>query len=87
MRLHCPLEISDKLVNPDQYAGGIEFWENEVTEGVIVQKRAGLVRFLGGKVDQGEQVVWEDGLGEGRGIVMTAGNKVCLWPTPSIQYL
>lgn len=77
-RLHCPLEISDKLVNPDQYNGDSGFWKNEVTKEVIVEKRLGLVNFLADRVEQGERIVWEEGLGKGRGIVMTAGNKVCL---------
>lgn len=76
MRVHCPLEISDKVVNPDQYNGDSEFWKNEVSKDVIVERRLGLVRWLSEKVEQGEKVVWEEGLGKGRGIVMTAGNKV-----------
>lgn len=76
MRVHCPLEISDKLVNPDQYNGDSEFWKKEVTKEVIVERRLGLVNWLVDKVEQGEKVVWEEGLGKGKGIVMTAGIKV-----------
>lgn len=77
MRVHCPLEISDRLVNPDQYNGDSEFWKNQVTKEVIIEKRSALVNWLGDKVEQGEKVVWEEGLGKGKGIIMTAGNKVC----------
>jgi alpha 1,2-mannosyltransferase len=76
MRVHCPLEVSNRLVNPDQYNGDSEFWKNEVTKEVITEKRAKLVTWLAGKAEQGEKIVWENGLGAGRGIVMTAGNKV-----------
>lgn len=77
MRTHCPLELSDKLVNPDQYNGDSPFWINEVDREMIIRKRAELVMNLASKVEEGEKVVWEQGLGKGKGIVMTAGNKVC----------
>lgn len=83
MRVHCPLEISDNLVNPDQYDGDSEFWRDWVTKDVIYEKRASLVQWLVDKVEQGEKVVWEEGLSKGQGIVMTAGNKV----SPSASHL
>jgi hypothetical protein len=76
MTEHCPLDLADGLVNPDQYKGSIDFWKGEVGRDVILEKRAELVRWLEGRIDDGEKVVWEEGMGGGQGIVMTGGNKV-----------
>jgi hypothetical protein len=76
MTEHCPLDLADGLVNPDQYKGSIDFWKGEVGRDVILEKRAELVRCLEGRIDDGEKVVWEEGMGGGQGIVMTGGNKV-----------
>jgi hypothetical protein len=76
MTEHCPLDLADGLVNPDQYKGSIDFWKGEVGRDVILEKRAELVRWLEGKIDDGGKVVWEEGMGGGQGIVMTGGNKV-----------
>jgi len=78
MTEHCPLDLADGLVNPDQYKGSIEFWKAEVGRDVILEKRAELVRWLEGRIEDGEKVVWEEGMGGGQGIVMTGGNKVSL---------
>jgi hypothetical protein len=76
MTEHCPLDLADGLVNPDQYKGSIDFWREEVGRDVILEKRAELVRWLEGRIEDGEKVVWEEGMGGGQGIVMTGGNKV-----------
>jgi hypothetical protein len=76
MTEHCPLDLADGLVNPDQYKGSIDFWRGEVGRDVILEKRAELVRWLEGRIQDGEKVVWEEGMGGGQGIVMTGGNKV-----------
>jgi hypothetical protein len=76
MTEHCPLELADGLVNPDQYKGSIDFWRDEVGREVILDKRAELVQWLEARIENGEKVVWEDGMGGGQGIVMTGGNKV-----------
>jgi len=78
MTEHCPLELADGLVNPDQYKGSIDFWKNEVGRDVILAKRAELVNWLEGRIGDGEKVVWEEGMGHEKGIVMTGGNKVSL---------
>lgn len=81
MEEHCPLELADNLVNPDQYKGSIDFWRDEVSRDVILEKRASLVNWLAGRIGNGEKVVWEGSAeeGKGRGIVMTGGNKVSHW--------
>lgn len=76
MRENCPLEISDKLVNPDQYNGDGDFWKYEVGKKEVALARISLVKWLESRLDEGEKVVWEEGLGEGRGIVVTGGNQV-----------
>jgi hypothetical protein len=76
MTEHCPLNLADGLVNPDQYKGSIDFWKEEAGRDVILEKRAELVRWLEGRIEDGEKVVWEEGMGGGQGIVMTGGNKV-----------
>jgi hypothetical protein len=76
MTEHCPLDLADGLVNPDQYKGSIDFWKGEVGRDVILKRRAELVRWLEGRIEDGEQVVWEERMGGGQGIVMTGGNKV-----------
>jgi hypothetical protein len=78
MTEHCPLELADGLVNPDQYKGSIDFWREEVGRNVIIDKRAELVSWLESRLRNGERVVWEEGMGDKRGIVMTGGNKVSL---------
>jgi len=78
MRERCPVELADNLVNPDQYKGNEEFWKEEVTPDVIWAKRAELVNWLGQQVGKGESIIWQEGQSKGRGIVMTAGNKVGL---------
>lgn len=73
----CPSELSDKLVNPDQYAGDGWFWRDEVDEAEIVRRRADVVRYLSEAVERGEQVLGQEGeTGKGRGIVLTGGNQV-----------
>jgi hypothetical protein len=77
MEEHCPLELADNLVNPDQYKGSIDFWRDQVGKEVIMEKRASLVNWLAGRIESGEKVVWDgNSEGKGRGIVMTGGNKV-----------
>jgi alpha 1,2-mannosyltransferase len=77
MQQHCPLELADNLVNPDQYKGSIDFWRESVGREVILEKRASLVDWIAGRIESGEQVVWDgESQGKGRGIVMTGGNKV-----------
>lgn len=80
MRARCPLDLADNLVNPDQYKGNQQFWEEDVTPEVILSKRAELVDWLAIQVDKGEEVIWREdsnkATSKGQGIVMTAGNKV-----------
>ena len=85
MTEHCPLDLADGLVNPDQYKGSIEFWKGEVGRDVILEKRAELVRWLEGRIEDGEKVVWEEGMGHEKGIVMTGGNKVSLRTSKRIE--
>lgn len=73
----CPLELSDKLVNPDQRAGDGEFWD-QMGAGVIAQKRAGVMKWLEERIKAGDEVVANARSGEGKGIVLTGGNQVCL---------
>ena len=72
----CPRRIADPLVNPDQYNGEHEFWENLSIE-EIVQRRAEIVLALQRKLEAGEEVLGGIGSGQGRGIVLTGGNGVC----------
>jgi hypothetical protein len=73
---HCPLWISNKLVNPDQYNGEIGWWESIDGE-KIAKARANVVNMLRNRVERGDAVVAEgDNAGTGRGIVMTGGNQV-----------
>lgn len=79
MRSQCPLVISDRLVNPDQFNGDGNFWRNDIGQAEIVEKRVEIVKWLvDKKVEEGERIVWEDGagMGRGRGIVVTGGNQV-----------
>lgn len=74
----CPRRNSDNMVNPDQYFGEIDYW-NKISTGDIAERRAQIVRWLEGRINAGQKVIgeWDDG--EGRGIVMTAGNQVSSW--------
>jgi hypothetical protein len=71
----CPRRNSDNMVNPDQYFGEIDYW-NKISTDDIAERRAQVVRWLEKRISAGEKVIgeWDDG--EGRGIVMTAGNQV-----------
>ncbi|OCF31451.1 hypothetical protein I316_06853 [Kwoniella heveanensis BCC8398] len=72
----CPREVSDKLVNPDQYNGDGQFWREQVTEEEIVTRRGDIVRWLAERVEKGEAVLGKEGAtGSGRGIVLTGGNQ------------
>jgi alpha 1,2-mannosyltransferase len=76
MHENCPAEVSDKLVNPDQYNGDSGFWMNDVTKEEIVKRRADVVRWLEERVEQGEKIIGSERTGKGRGIVLTGGNQV-----------
>jgi alpha 1,2-mannosyltransferase len=76
MHENCPAEVSDKLVNPDQYNGDSGFWMNDVTKEEIVKRRADVVRWLEERVEQGEKIIGSEPTGKGRGIVLTGGNQV-----------
>jgi hypothetical protein len=71
----CPRRLSDKLVNPDQYDGEIEFW-NGIGPEDIAKRRAEIVMWLADRIAKGEEVVADGQSGEGRGIVLTGGNQV-----------
>ncbi|WRT66798.1 uncharacterized protein IL334_003761 [Kwoniella shivajii] len=72
----CPREISDKLVNPDQYNGDSQFWMEDVTEEEIVRRRIDVLRWLKDRIDRGEEILGKEGkTGVGRGIVLTGGNQ------------
>ncbi|WVQ77944.1 hypothetical protein IAT38_000024 [Cryptococcus sp. DSM 104549] len=72
----CPRELSDKLVNPDQYNGDGDFWRDEVTEEEIARRRVDIVNWLAETVEKGEDVLGVEGrTGSGRGIVLTGGNQ------------
>ncbi|WVQ98408.1 hypothetical protein IAU59_005531 [Kwoniella sp. CBS 9459] len=72
----CPREVSDKLVNPDQFNGDGPFWREQVDETEIIRRRGDIVRWLSERVDKGEAVLGKDGVtGSGRGIVLTGGNQ------------
>lgn len=75
----CPRVVADKQVNPDQLKGNRERWI-AVNETDIQTRRRAIVQHLerlekDGIVTMG---VGKKGTGEGRGVVMTAGNKVTL---------
>ncbi|KAG9033730.1 hypothetical protein FRB95_014417 [Tulasnella sp. JGI-2019a] len=72
---HCPLYISDKLVNPDQLRGDGEFWREHVGVTEIAEKRAVIVKHLEERVAQGLEVVGSKNMGGGRGIVVAGGNQ------------
>ncbi|WWC61499.1 uncharacterized protein I303_104083 [Kwoniella dejecticola CBS 10117] len=73
----CPRELSDKLVNPDQYNGDAQFWIEDVKEDEIAKRRYDVVRWLEDAIGRGEHVIGStDGsTGQGRGIVLTGGNQ------------
>ncbi|WWC85151.1 uncharacterized protein L201_000008 [Kwoniella dendrophila CBS 6074] len=73
----CPRELSDKLVNPDQYNGDAQFWIETVDQQEIVKRRYDIVRWITERIEKGEKVIGKkDGLtGKGRGIVLTGGNQ------------
>ncbi|WVF72542.1 hypothetical protein IAT40_007359 [Kwoniella sp. CBS 6097] len=72
----CPREVSDKLVNPDQYNGDGQFWREEVTVDEIVRRREDIVRWLSEWAERGEALLGKEGVtGSGRGIVLTGGNQ------------
>ncbi|WWC69800.1 uncharacterized protein I206_103743 [Kwoniella pini CBS 10737] len=73
----CPRELSDKLVNPDQYNGDAQFWIEDVKEEEIAKRRYDVVRWLEEAIERGEEVIGrKDGsTGKGRGIVLTGGNQ------------
>ena len=75
-RASCPTEVNDLLVNPDQYRGDGEFWREEVTPEVIVEKRASLVSYLVKHSLAGERILDSESMGGGKGIVLTGGNQV-----------
>jgi hypothetical protein len=75
MHRQCPAEVSDRLVNPDQYNGDSDFWMNGVTKEEIVARRASVVRWLDERLAQGQKVLGSDQTGRGQGIVLTGGNQ------------
>ncbi|EIW68172.1 hypothetical protein TREMEDRAFT_44612 [Tremella mesenterica DSM 1558] len=70
----CPSEISDRLVNPDQYNGDGQFWREGVTPTVVYEKRASLIHFLAKHVEEGRTIFGAE-VGQGQGIVLTGGNQ------------
>lgn len=75
MYVGCPKEISDNLVNPDQYNGDGDFWRDTVDVDEIVKRRVQVVNWLEDWYKSG-RIKSITGNG-GKGIVMTAGNSVC----------
>ncbi|WWD15658.1 hypothetical protein CI109_100080 [Kwoniella shandongensis] len=72
----CPRDLSDKLVNPDQYNGDSSFWMNDVTTDEIAKRRGDIVKWIAERVENGEEVLGAEGkTGSGRGIVLTGGNQ------------
>ncbi|WVW83481.1 hypothetical protein I302_105502 [Kwoniella bestiolae CBS 10118] len=71
----CPRELSDKLVNPDQYNGDAQFWIEDVTAQEIASRRAGVIRWLEDRNNKGDEILGNKGEGRGRGIVLTGGNQ------------
>ncbi|KIJ51257.1 glycosyltransferase family 71 protein [Sphaerobolus stellatus SS14] len=69
----CPPSVADKQVNQDQLKGNREEWIT-ISKEEIKERRKSIVRFLEVLESQGTAVMGP-GLGSGRGIVMTAGNK------------
>lgn len=74
---HCPVEIGDSI---SDLRGEIPFWES-LTKEDIAERRAGVVKWLEGMVESGQEVVANGQSLQGRGIVMTGGNQVSLDPT------
>ncbi|KAG8862786.1 hypothetical protein FRB96_000796 [Tulasnella sp. 330] len=72
---HCPLPVSDALVNPDQLRGEGQFWRENVGVEKIAQMRAGIIKLLEERIKEGFQVVGSDSMSGGRGIVVAGGNQ------------
>ena len=75
----CPRNLGDGLVNPDQYNGEIDFWEDISAED-IAKRRADIVQWLATRAEGGEDVVASSRTGKGKGIVLTGGNQVRTLP-------
>lgn len=71
----CPARLSDRLVNPDQLRGDRDFWRG-VDTAEIARRRTDVVKWLDRRVERGEAVLGGEGVGQGRGIVLTGGNQV-----------
>jgi hypothetical protein len=80
----CPRRLNDKLVNPDQYRGELAFWE-KVSVVDIVERRSQVVKWMGAWAERegARGLAGGDGMGKGRGIVLTGGNQVC-WAETTI---
>ncbi|KAF8499360.1 hypothetical protein JB92DRAFT_2982225 [Gautieria morchelliformis] len=75
----CPRDVADMQVNKDQLRENREKWL-AVSISDIRRRRQAIVRHLEQLEKEGKSVMGSgSGAGEGRGVVMTAGNKVmCL---------
>jgi hypothetical protein len=71
----CPRRLNDRLVNPDQYNGEIEYW-NRVSDVDVIERRSQIVGWLGFWADSEKELVGSDDMSGGRGIVLTGGNQV-----------
>lgn len=72
----CPRDVADMQVNQDQLRGNRDKWLS-VSASDIRSRRQAIVQHLEELEKEGKIVLGsEKGAGEGRGVVMTAGNKV-----------
>lgn len=72
---HCPAHLAKLLVNPEQLKNDGPMWRALQPQD-IRQRRAELVLYLADRAKDGYELVHlEENGGEGRGIVMTSGNK------------
>ena len=70
---NCNKKIHDLQVNPDQYQNEATFWAH-VSDEDIQQRRRDILQYI--KAREVNEVIANPQVGNGRGIVMTAGNRV-----------
>lgn len=72
--LTCPKDVADLQVNQDQLKGNAEGWAKISVE-EIIQRRKDIVAYLEEAEKNGTTLVADGWAQQGRGIVMTGGNK------------
>lgn len=80
----CPRDVADRQVNQDQLKDQRQWW-TEIDEDEIRTRRAAIVSYLENLDKQTIALVGDDAKLEGRGIVMTAGNRVWYYLAISVR--